>query len=90
MIQDEKYDKYNPDNNPIEDMINILKDSRLEYYKLYKKGYKVASIRLRQNLQEIIELAKISKKDALLYRKEIEQRKINAIEEAKNYYTKNE
>jgi len=83
MIQDEKYDNYNPEYNPIEDMIEILNSCRSQYYKLYKKGYKVASIRLRQDLQEIIQIAKNEKRNALLYRKEIEQRHIDAKEEAR-------
>ena len=83
MIQDEIYVNYDPDYNPIEDMIEMLNTCRSEYYKLYKKGYKVSSIRLRQELEKIIQTAKDVKKDALEYRKEIEQRQINALEEAR-------
>lgn len=84
MIQDEIYeDNYDPDDNPIEEMIEALNSCRLQYYKLYKKGYKVASIRLRQDLEYIIQTAKQAKRDALSYRKEIEQRQLDAEKEAK-------
>jgi hypothetical protein len=79
---DEEYDDVN---NPIEDIIDRLNYCRLDYYKLYKKNFKVASIRLRQNLEYIIQTAKQLKRDALSYRKEIEERERIAREEAENY-----
>lgn len=77
------YDEYDEEDNPIEDMIDKLNYCRLDYYKLYKKHYKVASIRLRRNLEYVIQTAKQMKRDALIYRKEIERRKKESIEEAK-------
>lgn len=60
--------------NPIEDIIDKLNYCRLDYYKLYNKDFKVASIRLRHNLEYVIQTAKQVKRDALKYRKEIEER----------------
>jgi hypothetical protein len=77
-------DDYDDINNPIEDIIERLNYCRVDYYKLYKKDFKVASIRLRQNLEYIIKTARQLKKDALTYRKEIEERERLAKEEAKN------
>jgi hypothetical protein len=81
----EFYDEedYDEEYNPIEEMIETLNYCRLDYYKLYKKHYKVASIRLRKNLEQIIQTAKQLKRDSLKYRKEIEKRKEESIEEAK-------
>jgi len=78
-------DEYNDEHNPIEDIIDKLNYCRQDYYKLYKKDFKVASIRLRQNLEYVIQTAKQLKRDALTYRKEIEERERIAKEEAKNY-----
>ena len=80
---DEEFE-YDEENNPIEEIIDKLNFCRLDYYKLYKKDFKVASIRLRHNLEFIIQTAKQLKRDALSYRKEIEERQRIAIEEAKN------
>jgi len=80
----EEEDLYDAENNPIEEIIDKLNFCRLDYYKLYKKDFKVASIRLRQNLEFVIKTAKQLKRDALKYRKEIEERQKIAIEEAKN------
>jgi len=68
-------DEYNDEINPIEDIIELLNNCRLNYYKLYKKNYKVASIRLRQDLEIVIQTAKQLKRDALAYRKYIESKK---------------
>lgn len=76
--------EYDEENNPIEDIIDKLNFCRQDYYKLYKKDFKVASIRLRHNLEFVISTAKQIKRDALKYRKEIEERQRIAIEEAKN------
>lgn len=70
--------------NPIDILIEKLNDCRKDYYKLYEKDFKVASIRLRHNLEYIIQNARQIKKDALLYRKDIENRERLAKEEAKN------
>lgn len=78
-------DDYNEEQNPIEDIIERLNYCRLDYYKLYRKDFKVASIRLRQNLEYIIQTAKQLKRDALTYRKAIEERERIAKEEAENY-----
>ena len=75
-------DDYDDENNPIEDIIDKLNYCRLDYYKLYKKDFKVASIRLRQNLEYVIQTAKQLKRDALIYRKDIERREENARKEA--------
>jgi len=75
-------DEYDDENNPIEDIIDKLNYCRLDYYKLYKKDFKVASIRLRQNLEYVIQTAKQLKRDALIYRKDIERREENARKEA--------
>ena len=77
-------DDYNDEINPIEDIIERLNHCRVDYYKLYKKDYKVASIRLRQNLEIIIQTAKQLKRDALSYRKSIEAREEAARKEAEN------
>ena len=67
-------EEYNSEYNPIEDIIDILNYCRKDYYKLHKKNYKVASIRLRQNLEIVIQKAKQEKRNALAYRKSIEER----------------
>jgi hypothetical protein len=76
-------EKYNIEYNLIDEISEKLIFCRLDYYKLYKKDIKVASIRLRQNLESIILTAKKMKKDALNYRKEIEEREKIAKEEAR-------
>jgi hypothetical protein len=78
-------DDYNDEINPIEDIIDRLNNCRLNYYKLYKKNYKVASIRLRQDLEIIIQTAKQLKRDALAHRKAIEAREDAAKKEAENF-----
>jgi hypothetical protein len=80
----EDEDEYDAENNPIEEIIDKLNFCRLDYYKLYKKDFKIASIRLRQNLEFVIQTSKQLKRDALKHRKEIEERQRLAIEEAKN------
>ena len=77
-------DYYNDETNPIEDIIDRLNICRLNYYKLYRKNYKVASIRLRQDLEIIIQTAKQLKRDALAYRKSIEAKEDAAKKEAKD------
>lgn len=77
-------DDYDDINNPIEDIIERLNYCRVDYYKLYKKDFKVASIRLRQNLEYVIQTARQLKKDALAYRKEIESRENIAKKEAED------
>jgi hypothetical protein len=77
-------EEYNEEYNPIEDIIDRLNYCRKDYYRLYKKDYKVASIRLRQNLEYVIQTAKQLKRDALSYRKQIEERQRIAKEEAEN------
>jgi hypothetical protein len=69
---------------PMDDIEGVLNYCRSDYYKLYKKDFKVASIRLRYNLEYIIKTAKKLKKDALEYRKDIERRERLAKLEAKN------
>lgn len=76
--------EYDDENNPIEDIIERLNYCRVEYYKLYKKDYKVASIRLRQNLEYVIQTAKQIKREALSYRKQIEERERIARQEAED------
>ncbi len=66
--------EYDEEYNPIEEIAEKLNYCRSDYYKLYKKDFKVASIRLRQNMEWIIQTAKQIKRDALKYRKEIEER----------------
>lgn len=77
-------DEYNDDDNPIEDIIERLNYCRSDYYKLYKKDFKVASIRLRQNLEFVIQTAKQLKRDALAYRKQIEEREEYSRKEAED------
>lgn len=77
-------EEYDDEHNPIEDIIDRLNHCRIEYYKLYKKDYKVASIRLRQNLEYVIQTAKQLKRDALAYRKQIEERERIARKEAED------
>jgi len=83
MIYDEEKHE---EHNPIDDIVEALNYCRLDYYKLYEKDVKVSSIRLRQNLEYVIQIAKQMKRDALSYRKEIEGRQQRAKEEAKLYY----
>jgi len=79
---DYTYDEYDEEHNPIEDIIDRLNYCRKDYYKLYKKDYKVASIRLRKDLEYVIQTAKQLKRDALTYRKQIEERQEIAKNEA--------
>lgn len=81
---EEEYDDF----NPIDDIVDKLNYCRQDYYKLYRKDFKVASIRLRQNLEYVIQTAKQLKRDALAYRKQIELREEIAKKEAKDegYY----
>lgn len=74
--------------NDIDQMIDALNMCRMDYYKLYEKDFKVASIRLRHRLEYVIQTSKQMKRDALKYRKEIEQREENAKKEARDagYY----
>lgn len=74
MIYDNDEEEIQEEYNPIDDIADKLIFCRLDYHKLYKKDFKVASIRLRQNLEFIIQKAKQMKRDALKYRKEIEKR----------------
>jgi hypothetical protein len=75
-------EEYVDEHTPIDDISDILNYCRLDHYKLYKKDFKVASIRLRQNLEFIIQTAKQMKKEALIYRKGIEEKERIAKEEA--------
>lgn len=77
-------EEYDDENNPIEDIIEKLNYCRIDYYKLYKKDFKVASIRLRQNLEYVIQTAKQLKRDALAYRKAIEEKENEAKRQAKD------
>lgn len=58
--------------DPIDDLIETLNLARRDYYKLYNKNFKVASIRLRRKLEYVIQASKQMKRDALNYRKQIE------------------
>lgn len=71
---DDNYDEYDDENNPIEDIIERLNYCRIDYYKLYKKEFKVASVRLRHDLEYIIQTAKQIKRDVLAFRKKIEEK----------------
>ena len=77
-------EEYDDENNPIESIIDRLNFCRKDYYKLYKKNYKVASIRLRQDLEYVIQTAKQLKRDALAYRKAIEERERISREESES------
>lgn len=79
--KDDDYDEYDDTNNPIEEIIDKLNYCRVDYYKLYRKDFKVASVRLRHNLEFVIQTAKQIKRDALKKRKEIEKRKDIAKQE---------
>lgn len=79
-------DDYDYEDNPIESIIDKLNYCRLDYYKLYKKEQKIASVRLRYNLEYIIQTAKQLKRDALNKRKEIDRKKRKAKKEAEEYY----
>ena len=68
-----KAKKYDEEFNPLEDCIEKLNLCRVDYHKLYQKDFKVASIRLRQDLEYVIQTAKQMKRDALTYRKKIEE-----------------
>lgn len=71
---DNNYDEYDDENNPIEDIIERLNYCRIDYYKLYNKEIKVASVRLRHDLEYVIQTAKQIKRDALAFRKKIEEK----------------
>lgn len=60
------------ENSPLEEIAEVLNFCRLDFYKLYEKERKAASVRLRHNLEFIIQTAKQLRKDALKKRKEIE------------------
>ena len=81
MRDDDEEDVFEEEYNPIEDIIERLNYCRSDYYKLYHKDFKVASIRLRHNLEFVIQTAKQVKRDALKYRKEIEERQRVAKQE---------
>ena len=66
--EEEKEEEY----NPLDDIADRLNFCRLDFYKLYEKERKAASVRLRHNLEFIIQTAKQLRKDALKKRKEIE------------------
>lgn len=74
-------EEYNEIDNPIESMIDKLNYCRVDYYKLYQKNFKIASIRLRQNLEYVIQTAKQLKRDALKLRKQIEEQQRLVAEE---------
>jgi len=74
MKHNDEYEDYDDEHNPIEDIIERLNYCRQDYYKLYKKNFKVASIRLRQDMEYIIQTAKQIKRDALSHRKQIEEK----------------
>jgi hypothetical protein len=74
-------DVFKDEYNPIEDIIERLNYCRADYYKLFTKDFKVASVRLRHELEYVIQVAKQVKRDALSRRKEIEDRKRIAKEE---------
>lgn len=81
MRDDDKKDVFKEEYNPIEDIIERLNYCRADYYKLFTKDFKVASVRLRHDLEYVIQTAKQVKRDALKYRKDIDQRKKNAKKE---------
>lgn len=81
MRDDDKEDVFKEEYNPIEDIIERLNYCRADYYKLFTKDFKVASVRLRHDLEYVIQTAKQVKRDALKYRKDIDQRKKNAKKE---------
>lgn len=74
--------------NEIDTLIDTLNMCRLDYYKLYEKDFKVASIRLRRKLEYVIQTSKKMKKEALNHRKKIEQKEEDAKKEARDagYY----
>jgi len=70
-----------PDINPIDEIIDELNLARADWYKLYQKDFKVASIRLRKRLEFVIQASKQIKRDSLKYRKLIEEQGKYFIEE---------
>ena len=70
-----------PDINPIDEIIDELNLARADWYKLYQKDFKVASIRLRKRLEFVIQASKQIKRDSLKYRKLIEDQGKYFIEE---------
>jgi len=69
------------DINPIDEIIDELNLARADWYKLYQKDFKVASIRLRKRLEFVIQASKQIKRDSLKYRKLIEEQGKYFIEE---------
>lgn len=49
----------------IEQMIAILEEAKVDYYKFYEKGNKAAATRLRKKLQEIAGLCKEGRKQVI-------------------------
>lgn len=56
--------------NEIDELIDILNEARVDYYKTYKKNIKAASVRLRRKLEDVIKRCGELRKDVLEYRKE--------------------
>jgi vacuolar-type H+-ATPase subunit H len=54
----------------IDELIEILRSARLDYYKTYNKNVKAASIRLRRKLEEVSKKCREIRNDVLDYRKE--------------------
>ena len=72
-IESEEFDDIKDYETPIDELIDTLNMARADWYKLYKKDFKVASIRLRKKLEFVIQTSKQMKRDALKHRKMIEE-----------------
>ncbi len=58
------------DINEIDELIEILNSSRVDYYKTYSKNVKAASVRLRKKLEEVSKKCREIRVEVLDYRKE--------------------
>lgn len=57
----------------IEQIITILEEAKVDYYKLYEKNNKAASTRVRKSAQDVINLCKTMRKETIDYKNSIEK-----------------
>lgn len=57
--------------NDIDELIDILEKSRIDYYKTFHKNVKAASVRLRRKLEDVSKKCHEIRTDVLDYRKSV-------------------
>ena len=57
----------------IEQVIAILEEAKVDYYKLYEKNNKAAAARVRKSAQDVIALCKTMRKESIDYKNSIEK-----------------